>query len=258
MYYPIQIPYILNEKFMKHINYRETMIPELTDFVICQWEMLPLENKSTQLENIIILDGCIDLVVDFEEQRIGFSGMSQTDLHFPIRLPRKFMGLRLMPGAFHQLTGRKAIEAMDNFLSITEVYTEFDASYFFSLSFEKAKMYLINFINQKTQGIRPSLYTQLFNELIHDPPTSVAEMSQQLNISQSQCQRNFNKNYGLTPKVVLSIIRFQKSLGILTKTEQKPSEVLASVQYYDQSHFINDFKRTIGLTPHELLARYQE
>ncbi|MGX2946724.1 helix-turn-helix domain-containing protein [Enterococcus alishanensis] len=257
MYYPIQIPYILDLSFQKHIKYSETVIDELSDFIICYWDMISLTDEALYLENIIILDGCIDLVVDFEAKVIGFSGMTSTDFHFPIHLPAKFMGLRLMPNAFHQLTGRKPQDALDKLLSIAEIYTDFDCDLFFSLSFEEAREYLIGFISNKMDGFVPDTYSKLFSKFSQDPPSSVSEVCQILNLSQSQCQRNFIKHYGLTPKVVLSILRFQKAITILTSTKSRPSDVLEFVRYYDQSHFINDFKRNIGLTPLELISRYQ-
>lgn len=257
MYYPVQIPYILDDTFLKHIKYQEDTIDDLTDFVICYWQMTPIKNVSIGLYNIIILDGCIDLVVDFEEKLIGFSGMSSTDFHFKIQLPAKFMGLRLTPGAFHQLTKREPQAAMDKFLPISEVYGDFNQKYFFSLSFDEAKQYLIDFMKSKIGNIQPNSYTKLFNDLIPEPPASVSELCQILNLSQSQCQRNFNKTFGLSPKVVLSILRFQKSITLLTSTKTKPSDLLEFSQYYDQSHLINDFQRNIGLTPLELLAKYK-
>ncbi|MGO2891387.1 MAG: helix-turn-helix domain-containing protein, partial [Enterococcus devriesei] len=65
------------------------------------------------------------------------------------------------------------------------------------------------------------------------------------------------QNYGLTPKMVLSILRFQKCLQILTAQQAKPADILAVTDYYDQPHFNRDFKRYLGITPLELLARYK-
>lgn len=257
MYYPIQIPYILDETFLEQINYREEIIQEISNFVICYWQMTPIKNEIISLDNIIILDGCVDLIVDFDNQVIGFSGMSESNFHFRIQLPSRFMGLRLMPATFHQLTGKHSREAMDNFLSLAEIYTDFNFDYFFSLSFNEAKDFIIEFIKSKLLGLTPNQYVKLFIELVQAPPSTVSELCSFLNLSSSQCQRNFQKYYGLSPKKVLSILRFQKSISIMTSSKAKPCDVLEIVQYYDQSHFINDFKRNIGITPLQLLKRYK-
>jgi AraC-like DNA-binding protein len=81
-------------------------------------------------------------------------------------------------------------------------------------------------------------------------------MYERLGFSPKQTQRIFSANFGLTPKVVLSILRFQKCLHILTSGKAVPSDVLNLVNFYDQAHFINDFKRNIGITPFELVRKY--
>ena len=103
MYYPIQIPYVLDKEFSESIKYSEEIIPNLKDFVICFWEMQPLSNVEKTVENIIVADGCIDLVVDYDGKRIGFAGMSKTDFNFKINLPAHSMGARLNPVRFMQL-----------------------------------------------------------------------------------------------------------------------------------------------------------
>lgn len=257
MYYPLQIPYILNNNFKKHVEYKENIIDELSNFIICYWQMLPQDTEKVVIKNVILVDGCIDLVIDFEQRIIGFSGSCTTDFNFLIQSSGRFMGLRLMPGAFYQLTGRLPNEAMDSFLAISQVYDDFDSNSFFSFDFDEAQKYLIDFMKRKTMDLIPNSYTRLFNSFCIDIPPSVTKMCRTLNVSQSQCQRNFRKHFGLTPKTVLSILRFQKALLILTSANYKSDEVLEAVQYYDQSHYINDFKKNIGLTPHELISMYQ-
>lgn len=210
------------------------------------------------LDNIIILDGCIDLIVDFNQQIIGFSGMRKTDFHFKIKLPADYLGFRLMPGVFHQLTNRAPQQAMDQFLPLIDVFPEFDSDYFFSLTAEDAKHELITYLSQKLSREEPAAYVTLFNELIQQPPATVTELCKFLGISQSQCQRNFQKYYGLTPKAVLSILRFQKTLTLVTSKRSSKIDLLLVAEYYDQSHLINDFKRNIGITPLELLRKYPD
>ena len=108
MYYPIQIPYILQSEFFNNVIYSEKRVADLSDFVICFWKMLPKTEKKCQINNIIVTDGCVDLVVDFDNKLIGYAGMSKTDFDFSMIMPRRLFGARLMPGAFQQLTGVSA------------------------------------------------------------------------------------------------------------------------------------------------------
>ncbi|MCL2838764.1 MAG: hypothetical protein FWE04_06870 [Oscillospiraceae bacterium] len=64
MYYPIQIPFILNKSFARSVKYSEEVVPEFQDFIICLWEMCSLPEQSETVEHIIVTDGCIDIVVN--------------------------------------------------------------------------------------------------------------------------------------------------------------------------------------------------
>jgi hypothetical protein len=121
MYYPIQVPYILNNSFSQHIQYTEEVVTALQDFVICIWEMTPIYPEKKAIQNVIAADGCIDLVVGYEDGYIGFGGMSKTNFHHIIQTPTKFFGARLKPGAFGQLTGLPATEAMDKFIPLKKI-----------------------------------------------------------------------------------------------------------------------------------------
>ncbi len=81
--------------------------------------------------------------------------MSKTDFRFSIGLPAHFFGARMMPGAFHQLTGLPAEAAMDTFLPLESVFTDFDKARFFSLTFDEAQVYFKDFFRKRIEnGLR--------------------------------------------------------------------------------------------------------
>jgi AraC-like DNA-binding protein len=257
MYYPVQIPYILNKEFSEAVRYTEETDPRFKDFTVCFWEMQPHSDDEKTVENIIITDACIDLVADYDGKRIGFTGMSRTEFHFEISLPSQPFGVRFKPGAFHAITGISATDAMDVFLPIDAVYEDFDVDYFFSLPINEAKNFFKNYVGGLIRDKEQTKFLSLFDKLSTDIPATAAELYKRLNYSPKQCQRLFNKHYGLSPQMVLCILRFQKCLEILTSGKASPGDALNTVNYYDQSHFIKDFKRNIGITPVELLKKYR-
>lgn len=256
MYYPIQIPYILNKAFSEAVEYTEEIEERFKDFLICFWQMQPKSNNTETVENIIITDGCIDLVADFEGKQIGFVGMSKTNFEFKINAPYCSYGARMKPGAFYALTGISATDAMDNFIPISAFDGDFDAEHFFSLPFDEAKLVFKDYFSKLIGKKIADEYIELFDEFNNNSPTAVEQIYDRLNFSPKQCQRLFKRHFGLSPQMVLCILRFQKCLEILTSGKSTPSDVLNAVSYYDQSHFINDFKRNIGLTPFELVRKY--
>lgn len=257
MYYPIQLPFLLNEDFTRVMTYREKIIPECSDFVLCFWSMYPKAVEQTRVRNVIIADGCIDLIVDFDQKMIIFTGNQQTDFDYEIQTPAHFFGARMMPGAFHQLTGLSAEVAMDEFVLLSEVFDDLDQEKLFAGTFEKAQEIFQSYLVDKFEGKQPNDFTQLFPRLSEKIPQTTKELYELLYFSPRQCQRVFAKNFDLTPKMVLSILRFQKCLQILTSEQARPADILAVTNYYDQPHFNKDFKHHLGITPLELLARYK-
>jgi len=65
-----------------------------------------------------------------------------------------------------------------------------------------------------------------------------------------QLERNFRKQIGMSPKQLGKVIRLQTALKMLL---QQRAEDLTSIayesEYYDQAHFIRDFKEFTGTTP---------
>lgn len=257
MYYPIQLPFLLNEEFTRVMSYHEKVVPECKEFILCFWSMWSKTQDQVRVKNVIIADGCIDLIVDFDQKLIFFTGNQQTDFDYEIEVPARFFGARMMPGAFHQLTGLSAEAAMDTFILLQDIFDDFDQKQFFTNMFEKAQEIFQSYLMKKFKELQPNEFTQLFPRLSQVIPQTTKNLYELLYFSPRQCQRAFMKNFGLTPKMVLSILRFQKCLEILTSEQAKPADILAVTNYYDQPHFNKDFKHHLGITPLELVDRYK-
>lgn len=79
---------------------------------------------------------------------------------------------------------------------------------------------------------------------------SVTKHSQQSNINRRQLVRKFSSNIGLSPKQLSKTIRIQATLKtLLTKEVTSLTELAYENEYFDQAHFIKDFKEFTGLTP---------
>jgi len=218
--------------------------------------MQSINSTCRTLENVIVTDGCIDLIVDPSEKRIGFSGMSATHFHYEIHLPIWFFGARLGPGVFRLLTGHSAADAMDRFLPLVDVDRTFNPHSFFSLSPEKIKMETKNILLKLMKQTYPNTFTELFNKLCNNPPANTTMLADMLHFSPRQCQRLFKLHFGFPPKLALSILRFQKCLKILCSGQASPADILNLTTYYDQSHMIKDFQKNLGITPFQLIHKY--
>ncbi|MBC9933863.1 helix-turn-helix domain-containing protein [Chitinophaga qingshengii] len=81
---------------------------------------------------------------------------------------------------------------------------------------------------------------------------SVDELSKQANVNRRQLVRKFSFAIGLSPKQLSKTIRLQHTLKMLLNKKDVSLTALAyEGEYYDQAHFIKDFKEFTGLTPKE-------
>jgi Helix-turn-helix domain len=69
-----------------------------------------------------------------------------------------------------------------------------------------------------------------------------------------QLERNFKKQIGLSPKQLSKVIRLQATLKmLLNQTTEAFTDIAYENEFYDQAHFIKDFKEFTGLTPKAFL-----
>jgi len=81
---------------------------------------------------------------------------------------------------------------------------------------------------------------------------SVDELSKKTNINRRQLERKFSTTIGLSPKQLSKTIRLQATLKLLLNKKMTSLTALAYEHaYYDQAHFIKDFKEFTGFTPKE-------
>jgi AraC-like DNA-binding protein len=78
----------------------------------------------------------------------------------------------------------------------------------------------------------------------------VKELNERLLISQSPFEKRFRKMVGTAPKKFASIIRFNTVLDNLSKTKSL-TEISYENNFFDQAHFIKDFKHFTGETPEQ-------
>lgn len=76
----------------------------------------------------------------------------------------------------------------------------------------------------------------------------IKDLIEKLYLSQSAFEKRFRKVVGATPKKFASIVRFNTVLNQLNSTKSL-SEICYENNFFDQAHFIKDFKQFTGDTP---------
>lgn len=81
---------------------------------------------------------------------------------------------------------------------------------------------------------------------------TVDELSRLNDTNRRQLVRKFSSTIGLSPKKLSKTVRLQATLKALLTTDIiSLTDVAYENGYYDQAHFIKDFKELTGLTPRE-------
>ena len=85
---------------------------------------------------------------------------------------------------------------------------------------------------------------------------TMEEISRAIGYSQKHFIHLFKHHVGVAPKSYLRIMRFNKTLTEISNTAEIDWSSLAlDCGYYDQPHFIGDFKKFSGYTPEEYMAK---
>jgi len=91
-----------------------------------------------------------------------------------------------------------------------------------------------------------------FHRVPHE--ATIAEVAELAGLSARHFIQRFREEVGVTPKLHCRIRRFQTAMNFIRQPRQVDWTNLAmSCGYYDQAHFINEFRMFSGLTPTEYL-----
>jgi AraC-like DNA-binding protein len=97
---------------------------------------------------------------------------------------------------------------------------------------------------------RIHLIGHIINELKQeDFFDNMEQVASRYGITSRYLQKLFLQYTGLTPKLFSKINRFQNSLVLISKQKDSLTSVAYECGYFDQSHFIREFKSFTGSTP---------
>ena len=85
---------------------------------------------------------------------------------------------------------------------------------------------------------------------------SISSLAAQIGWSQKHLIAQFREQIGLPPKTVARILRFRSAVRRVESADQvRWAEIAHDCGYYDQAHFIREFRGFAGSTPNEFLGR---
>ncbi len=95
-----------------------------------------------------------------------------------------------------------------------------------------------------------ALVSQIMKDMkVNSFSDKMETIASRYDITSRHLQNLFLQSTGVTPKLYGKINRFQHSLGLINQKSSSLTDIAYESGYFDQSHFIREFKSFTGITP---------
>lgn len=236
-----------------------------TDYMQLNHKLIPTRNINLRFN---ISETPHYVVIDEEErllEDVFFLGLHEQFKNIFMKLNGKvhIMGVCFQAEGFFPFTKVPISEFKNNLLGAEEIGLNYA-----SVISEKLKT--AGDINLRLKILEDELLSMLDNDitshenfikLVHalkknSNSIQLADFCDENNISIRNLERMFNKYVGVSAKTYLSINRFQNGINqLLCNDFNRLLDIAYSNGYFDQMHFIKEFKRFTGDTPKKFVTK---
>lgn len=260
-------------------NYKEYLpSPELGEYVECYWTFTGPKPPDNLYQGVLP-NGCSELVIHFGSLYKNLSENTefiepQVALFGPIRsISRiaplgqvKLAAIRFKPTGLFRLFKVPTHYFANQILDSTEFkdvskslpLDKFIECDFYNIapSFDELLLKCLyrSDVNNSPKRIEFAInHIQASNGIL-----AIAGLPGLVNLSERHFEQLFKDHVGLSAKNYASIVRFNNILNLLLMNWDKSLTELAHLyNYYDQAHFIKDFKKMTGLSPTGFLKNHK-
>lgn len=171
----------------------------------------------------------------------------------------KVLGIKFRPGGFYPFVGKPISSFTDGLLPFSEVFDE---------DLENLQSEILG--HNENEGMVATAEAFLLRNLPEKDPAvdevsqlvecirqeasilKVDDLTERISYSKRTLQRIFRKYVGISPKWVIQRYRLHEAAEkIAAGKAENWSELALELGYFDQAHFIRDFKSIVGQTPAE-------
>jgi len=242
---------------MKNMYQEHRPPPRLAPFVECFWTLRATEDIR---DYPVLPDGCADIVYT---RGAGWSGprlvgtMTRTQ-SFSVKAGQFHCGVRFRPGMSTSFLPNPAAGTIDQSIPLAELWGQRVRSLGTQLDDTRepdqcVALFEAELVNPAAPGIAQQIAAYIVN---HAGKIRVDNLAFEAGMSARQLRRVFIEQVGLSPKHFCRVIRFRHSVSQLAERPRGDWTQLAlDCGYYDQAHFINEFRELSGYSPGEFLSR---
>lgn len=215
----------------------------------------------------IIPDGFSEIIIHYGDSyriNLGKEWETQSRILYSSQISKYFylqnngmsgmMGIKLHPASFHELFQKDVSIYADQVIPLESILTK-DMNLLNqvlnpSLNIKNRLQFAQQWIDEHLENRSESKIRNVVDMIIEKKGLiGIENLKDIVKLSTRQFERNFKKVVGLTPKFYSRIIRFNYIFEIMK--EQNDSWIRTALQsgYFDQSHFIKNFKEFTGEEP---------
>ena len=243
-------------------------VPELREIVRYFWTFEGIATHDDPYILRTVANGCPELLFHYKGtfQELGSDGKSHTSfitgIHGQADQHRRFVvgesfgicGAYLYPYALHALFGIPGIEFTNQLpdlelLTGTESSRVSDSLHMALNNQERLRIISDFLIRKKRPLMQKDIAGAVRTILTQKGLVNIRDLSEQYFRSHRQFERNFKEHTGFTAKTFSRIVRFNSLMQRQLNTQSSLTQIALEFGYYDQSHFINDFRAFSGYSP---------
>jgi AraC-like DNA-binding protein len=230
----------------------------LQQYIYCYWQLKTGQPLSGPFLYRVVADGCIDIFFEPECPDESFvMGFSRKYTEFSLGNSFNYIGIRFLPTMFPQLFKVNAAALTDRFEPLEAVLPAMadfiSARCSGNLGPDSIKdildHYFLNLVSRTTFNYDNRLY-EAIDIILQQPYGFTIEKGLDTGISPRQLRRLFECYIGVSAKTFSNVIRFQHILNAKPSRQSlRNNKLFFDAGYYDQAHFIKEFRNFYGTTP---------
>lgn len=177
----------------------------------------------------------------------------------------KSFGVKIKPSGFHLFAGMVGKEFKNQFVEIdllnSTVLNELEHKIFNAKSVKEKIKEVENYILSLLYKLELNYDYFLFESIVQYIYTNKGVLIYKnlpitFNVNYKKIERLFDKYLGITPKTYIRIVRFNAAINLYLKNQEESlTQIGFQLGFFDQAHFIRDFKLFTSLSPKKFFHR---
>ena len=246
----------------------------LAPYVHCIWTYV--STAPGEAPERIVPDGRPELIVhvgepfaevdrrglEHDQPRALFAGQVTRPLHLRGRGAAGVIGVRFKPAGARPFLGQSLRSATDLRVNIDTLWPGAGAMFANDMMNKATLPERVN-LAQDFVAARIAAHENERDKLVEScvarieatrGAVDLVDMIEDSGVGRRQLERRFGDAVGVGPSLLASIFRFRGVFDVIRHDTGRPwTDAALAAGYYDQSHFIREFRRFVGVSPTEFL-----